>query len=289
MQKSTSCHLYALGAVALWSTAYVGTKIASASYPPGAMAFLRIFSATVVLAAIAAARRRPLPARRDVPKFIASGLFGMTLYFIFFNRGFADIGATTSCILISTVPVVTALLAYSAFRERLAAAGWLAIVIAFLGIVAMTLWNGSMNINMGVVWTSLAACVFSIYNLLQRNLSKTYDSLTISLWSYAAGALLLTPFLPEAVARFPAAPASHTLIILLLGVFPSAVGSLLWVKALSLAPKTSYVTNYMFLTPFMTLVQELVIQKKWPDAGVILGGVLIMGSLALFVRAGKGR
>ncbi len=277
----------ALGTILLWSTSYVGTKIASVSFHPGAMASLRIVAAAVVLAVIAAATRRPFPARSDLPWFVGSGLFGMALYFILFNRGFADIGPTTSCILISTVPVITALLAFFAFKERLAAAGWAAIGIAFAGVVVMTLWNGAMSINMGVVWTALAAVFFAIYNLLQRKLSRSYDSLTISQWSYAAGALLLLPFLPGAMGELRAAPPAHTLIVVLLGVFPSAVGSLLWVKALSLAPKTSYVANLMFLTPFLTLAQELIIQREWPDAGAILGGILILGSLALFVRAGK--
>lgn len=287
MQKSSACHILALLTVLLWSTSYVGTKVVSVSFTPGALGFLRCFSATIVLLAVIAVKKLRPPTVRDYPLFLLSGLCGIALYLILFNRGFADIGPTTSSIIVSTSPIIAAVLAYFVFKERLAALRWLAIGLAFCGILIMTLWEGTLNINAGVVWTALAAFVFAVYNLTQRGLSRRYAPVTITAYSFVAGTILLSPYLPDTLAQMRTAPPAHTVIVCLMGVFPSAIAYLLWVKALSIAPKTSYVTNYMFVTPFASLALELTILRQWPGAGAILGGAVILGSLVLFAVSGK--
>lgn len=287
MAPASLAHLYAFITVAIWSTAYVGTKIASASFSPGGLGVLRIFAATGVLIAVAAARKLAPPRLRDWPAFALTGLCGIALYQLLFTKGFADIGPTTSCVIIAASPVFSAVLAYFVFRERLSAWGWASIALAFCGILVMALWDGSMTVNLGVVWTALASILFAVSNLLQRGLSRSYGSLAVNAYGFIAAALLLSPFLPDAVREMRVAPASHTAIVVLLGVFCSAIAFLFWVKALSLAVKTSYVTNYMFVTPFLSTVLELVVLRQWPDAGTILGGAIIMASLVIFALAGK--
>lgn len=287
MKNQTRSHLYAFLTVLLWATAYIGSKVASGSFTPGAMGFLRSLSAATVLAGVILVRRLPPPRMRDWPTFCLSALCGIALYLILFNKGFATIGATTSCVIVAASPVISAVLAAIVFGEKLPLSGWTAIGMAFCGILVMALWEGTMNINVGVVWTAIASFIFAVYNLLQRKLSLSHNSPTVTAYTFIAGTLLLSPFLGDALREVPAAPEAHTLILVLLGVFPSAIAYLLWVKAMSLTSKTSYVTNYMFLTPFLSLLLELAVLRQWPDAGALLGGVIILGSLALFAFAGK--
>ncbi len=288
MQRASTCHIYALITVLIWSVSYVGTKIAGASFSSGAMGAVRSWSAVVVLMAFAAALRLAPPRPRDWPLFIASGVTGIGLYLIAFNSGMASIGPTTSCVIIALSPVIAAVLASFFFREHLTPVGWIAIGTAFCGILLMALWEGTMNINVGIVWTALAAVLFAVYNLLQRLLARRgYEARVITAYSFVVGAVFLLPYLFQAVPQVRAAPLSHTAVVLLLGVFPSAVAYFLWAKALAAAPKTSYVTNYMFVTPFASLVMELAILRQWPDTGAVLGGILILGSLVLFALAGK--
>ncbi len=139
------------------------------------------------------------------------------------------------------------------------------------------------------MWTTLAALSFAAYNLLQRKLAREYDPRAVTAYSFAAAAFFLLPYLFQAARQMRAAPLDHTAIALFLGVFPSAIAYLLWVKALSIAPKTSYVTNYMFVTPFGSLALELLILRRWPDLGAVLGGIVILAALALFAAAGRGK
>ena len=88
-------HCYALCAVVLWSSAYVFTKVALASFTPATLGFLRCAVAALALLCLAA--RRAKPAARDWPIFLLSGILGFSLYLWLFNTGQAGLTAATSC------------------------------------------------------------------------------------------------------------------------------------------------------------------------------------------------
>lgn len=181
----------------------------------------------------------------------------------------------------------TPVLARLFYRERLRALGWAAIALAFTGICIMTLWDGAMDLNVGVVWCTGAALSLAFYNLLQRNLSRSYSPLQINAWSFFISFIPMLVFLPDAARAVMASPWWKTVIVIYMGIFPSAIAYLFWVKALAIAPKTSFTTNYMFLTPLLTAVLEFVLMRQFPDAPTLVGGAVILASLALFSYAGR--
>lgn len=286
-KHSLSFHHYALISIIFWATSYVATKLIVGSFSSGPLALIRCFVASVVLAAALAALKIPNPKLSKIHLFIPSGLIGLSLYNIFFNQGSTLADPSTVCVLIATAPILTAVMASFLFKETLNILGWLAIAFAFAGILVMTFWEMSGEINAGVLWTALAAFVLAIYNLLQRNLARTFQPLQITAWSFYTGTFFLLLFLPQTVTQIQNAPAPHTSLALYLGVFPSAVAYLAWVKALSLSPKTSYVTNYMFLTPVLAAFCEVLVIAKYPDLPTVIGGGIIMSALFLFYLAGK--
>jgi drug/metabolite transporter (DMT)-like permease len=64
-------------------------------------------------------------------------------------------------------------------------------------------------------------------------------------------------------------------------VFPSAIAYLTWTYAFSLSKKASSVTNYMFLTPFLTTFLGVFLANETPDFATIIGGIIIM--IGMFV------
>lgn len=227
----------------------------------------------------------PRPA--DIPKFLFSGAAGFALYLLVFNKGTESLNPTTSCIIISASPIITALIARAAFKERLAPGGWAAICAAFCGILIMTLWDGSIRISWGIAWMTAAAVLISIYNIMQRALARDYSALQITAYSFTAASLMLLVFLPETAEQAAAAPAYGLAVAFFLGVFPSALAYLAWARALALASKVSTVANYMFLTPFLALLLEYAVFGEFPGPGTFWGGAVILSSLALFTRTGR--
>lgn len=278
---------YALMTVVFWSSAYVFTKVALACFSVPSLAFLRCAVASFCLGCVLGMKKTRFPGVAVLPRFVLSGAVGFALYIVAFNKGATLLNATTSCIIISTSPIITALLARVCYGERLRRSGWVAIITAFCGICVMTLWDGSFSASWGILWTVVAAVLISVYNILQRSLAPQFGALTVTAWSFFAGTILLLPFLPAAMSELQGAPTEHIFLVCFLGVCPSAAAYLLWAKALSTAPRTSVVTNYMFLTPFLALLLEYAVTGAVPGAGTFIGGALILASLALFTASVK--
>lgn len=277
-------HCCALCAVVLWSSAYVFTKVALASFTPATLAFLRCAVAALALLCVAARRAKSSCRARDWPVFLLSGVLGFSLYLWLFNTGQAGLTAATSCVLISTAPLITAVMAAALLHERLRPSGWLALALAFTGVLILMLWDGTLSLNDGIFWSLGAAVCISGYNLLQRRHAGRCGTLTLTAWSFACAALTLSPFAPEAVRRFCLAPWTHCCAVVFLGLFPSALAYLLWAKALSLAKSAGTAAAYMFLTPLFSLLLGYAVLAEVPGPGTFAGGAVILAGLALFQR-----
>ncbi|MGA9518887.1 MAG: DMT family transporter [Trichococcus sp.] len=149
----------------------------------------------------------------------------------------------------------------------------------------MTLWNGILSVNAGVFWMFGAAVCISGYNLLQRSLLKNYSALQSTAYSVLAGTLFLLWYLPDATVQFGNAPLQQLLVMIFLGVFPSALAYMLWAKALMIAQKTSDVTNYMFVTPLLAALMGFLIMGEIPTLATCIGGSMIFAGLLLFKKA----
>jgi drug/metabolite transporter (DMT)-like permease len=105
----------------------------------------------------------------------------------------------------------------------------------------------------------IAALCFAGYNLIQRFATKRYSSVQSTVYTITASALMFLFFLPQAVEEVQTAPVGSLLAVLFMGIFPSAIGFLLWTKALSIAKQIGDVTNFMFVTPLLSTLLEILL------------------------------
>lgn len=277
-----SFHPYAALTIAFWSLAYVLTRLALQHFSPGSLGFLRYLIASCLLLIVSVLVRMKPPRRADLPWFLAAGGAGFFLYMIAFNRGQASVPAATGSVVIATAPIMTALLACFVYHETLRGTQWVAIGVEFAGVATLMLLPGGLSVNGGLVWMFLAALALSVYNLLQRKLTRRYSALQTSTYSIFFGTLLLAVFLPASVREAAAAPAIQLVYLALLGVFSSAVAYVAWAKAISKARQTSQVSNYMFITPFLTSIFGFLLAGEIPDRATLAGGGIILAGLLIF-------
>ena len=280
--KDWLCHILASITIVLWASSYVLTPYALQSYSPTALSLLRYMFGAAALVIFGCIKRIGLPKLRDVPKFFLAGALGITVYMVAYNIGAQTLSGTTCSVVLAMNPVFTAILSHFLFREKIRFLGWVSIAIGFGGILILTLWNGALSINIGILWVLASAMLFSGYNITQRQYSKDYTPLSTAIYSIVAGAIMLFVFLPELLPQLQAAPMEHTMIAAYLGLVPTAVGFVLWTLALSMASKTTIVSNYMFATPLVSMVLNLLIAGTWPDTSTYVGGAVIILSLILF-------
>ncbi|MDR1133542.1 MAG: DMT family transporter [Synergistaceae bacterium] len=282
MKVKNDFHIYAMITIIFWSFAYVLTRLALRYFTAFSLGFLRYFIASCVLIIVAVISKIKLPRKKDLPWFMLAGALGFFFYMIAFNQGQKTVTASTGSIVISTAPVLTALIARAVYKEKMSYIQWLAIAIEFAGAAVLTLMNGVLSINMGLFWLFLAALALCLYNLLQRKLTKTYSALQTSAFSIFFGTILLAIFLPVSVKEASNAPAIQWFYLAVLGVFSSAIAYAAWSRALAKAEQTSQVSNYMFITPFLTSVLGFIIADEVPEPSTIVGGGMILSGVFIF-------
>lgn len=287
MKAKNSFHMYAIITIIFWSLAYVLTRLALQYFTTFSLGFLRYFIASGTLIIVIVIGEIKLPHKKDIPWFMLSGTLGFFIYMIAFNQGQKSVTAATGSIVISIVPVLTALIARIIYNEKMSFLQWLAIAIEFVGVAVLTLMNGFFSFNMGLLWLFLAALSLSLYNLLQRKLTRSYSALQTSAFSIFFGTTLLSIFLPVSVREVLTAPVIQWLYLAILGIFSSAIAYVSWSKAFAKAEQTSQVSNYMFITPFLTSVLGFIIANEVPEPSTVVGGGIILFGVFLFNFGGK--
>ncbi len=285
MKLKYNFHTFAIITVIFWSLAYVYTKLTLEHISAFSLGFLRYIVASIMLIIAAYFFKIKPPKKKDLIWFVASGLTGFALYIIIFNYGTSFVTAATSSFIIATVPVFTALLASFFYKEKLKPFQWIAIIIEFLGIGVLTVYDGVLSINQGIIWLLIASVLLSFYNIIQRRLIRTYPALQTATYSILIGTLFLFIFAPKAINEIIVAPVEIIIYVIVLGVFSSAIAYILWSKAFELAEKTSMVSNYMFLTPVVTSVLGIIIANEIPDIPSIVGGLIIIIGAIVFNKS----
>lgn len=292
MKNTAKSALFAFTTVFLWSSAFPITKFAAAAFTPNVLGLLRCSLAAVILLIIGRVNRIQGPKKPlHIPLFLLSGGLGFSLYMIFFNSGMLTLTSATSSLIIATTPVLTAIGASWLYREKIKPVGWCAIAAAFAGVAVLLLTDtskGGLSGGEGLFWTMAAAVVFCGYNLMNRKLlSMGYTAVECVTWSMVCGAIWLMPFLGQAIPQVMAAPTVSVIATVYLGAMPSATAYLLWSNAMSLARKTSDVSNFQFLTPLLSTAMGFALLGEIPGLMTVVGGMIIVASIVIFGLKGK--
>jgi len=282
MRLKENFHVYAIITVIFWSFAYVFTRLALRYFSPYSLGFLRYLIASISLVIFTFFVKIKIPNKSDIIWFILAGSSGFFFYIIVFNKGSVTVSAATASLVIALTPIITTLLAKIFFKEKLKAIHYIATIIEFLGVGVLTLMDGIFSINIGLIWLILASIALSLYNLLQRKITKKYSPIqasTISIWF---GTILLFIFLPNTIVELRQIPLIQIVYLIILGVFSTAIAYLSWTYAFSKSKNTSSVTNYMFLTPFLTTIFSMIFAKEIPNRPTLVGGAIIMVGIFIY-------
>ena len=289
MNSKTKMNLMASCTILLWASAFPMTKIAVSHFSSNALAFLRCCAAAIFLVVVGKMTHIRGPHRKkDILWFILSGGTGFALYMVTFNTGIKTITSATSSLIIALTPIFTAAMASKLYHETIRPFGWCMIGMAFSGVAVLLLWKGVLSINAGMLWTIVAAVVFSVYNIVNRKLSSMgYTSLEVVTYSILCAVVLLAGFSFQGISQMATANPGEIFSVIYLGVMPSATAYFLWGKAMSLSEKTSEVTNYMFITPLISTIMGFIMLHEVPNAGTFIGGAIIISSVVLFSIKGR--
>jgi len=270
------------GAIALsvvsWASAWVSIRVAITHYSPGQLALGRYLVASLVLLPLLL-RNRPRFERRDWPAIFASGVCGFSLYNLAINAGEQTISAGAAALIASIIPVLVTLGAHFVFGQHASKRTWAASFISLGGVALLSLGTPEgIRLSKGALLVVLASFGAAAYQLIQVRLRPRYGALDLTAAAMGCGTLALVPFGSGLVGAVRSAPMSATFNLVLLGVFPGALGYVLWSWALSQ-------WNVSRVMSFLFLIAPCAVLLGWATLGELptllegCGGALALGGV----------
>ena len=288
-------HLYAIFTILVWGSCFVLTK----NLLGAGLTAIQIIPLRMGLAYLALLVMRPkflrLP-RKDELMFVLIGITGGSFYFFLQNTALTYTYAANVSIIVALSPILTVVLArlFSRNGERLGKWVYLGAVIAIIGVVLVVL-NGTLSFHLSPVGDLLAlaaALMWAVYSILIKKYTEQYDNFIVTrrvfFWAFltAVPLMLLTDGMPSMAALFSAPKVWISWIFL--AVFGNAVCFAIW----NIAFKRLGVVitnNYLYASPFVTVVVAWLLLKEPISLMSIIGAVLITLGVIFAYKEDKDR
>ena len=288
--------LYALAAMAIWSTNYIIGRLLRTDVTPATISAFRALVSGIPLAAwvLATHRVRPGAAARQgrAPAQVLGSLLALGFVGIFASQYLTYLAlhwstATNVIILSSASPLVTASLAVAARMAPFSRPLWGGLAISVLGAALVTAGGASegarLQLDPGALLVIASMFTWGLYNLGVQRLSRGLPPLAITAGAMLAG----VPFLLGALAveRPPhllATVRAHLPVLVYLAVGPSAAASACWNAAVrDIGADYAMLTNNV-LPVFGMLLGGLVLHERVTIVQVLASALIIAGILVAF-------
>ncbi|MEV0894425.1 DMT family transporter [Promicromonospora sp. NPDC050262] len=272
--------------VVLWGSAFIGIRSAGFDYSPGALALGRILVGTLALTVIAAlAGKLRLPRGRALVGVAVWGVLWFGLYNLALNAAERTLDAGTASLLVGLAPILIAVFAGISLGEGFPARLLVGIGIAFTGVagIALATSSGASDV-VSVLLGLVAAVVYAGSTILQKRLLPQVDSLTMTWLGCLAGTIACLPFAPVLLHELAAAPASATLSVVYLGVFPTAIAFVTWGFALTRTTAGRLGAATYAAAPLAVLMSWALLGEVPTPVALIGGGLCLAGVLVATLR-----
>jgi drug/metabolite transporter (DMT)-like permease len=272
----------ALVTVALWASAFVGIRSAGRDISPGALSLCRLLVGAIVLGAVIAVRRDPLPTRRDLPAIVACGVLWFGVYNVALNEAERRVDAGTAAMLVNIGPIFIAILAGIFLREGFPRALVAGCAIAFAGVILIGLATSEHGVHAGwgAILCIVAALAYAIAVTIQKPVLARVSGLQVTFLACAIGAIACLPFAPALADDVGDARGSAIAWAVYLGVVPTAIGFTTWAYALA-RTTAGRMGSTTYLVPPLAILMGWAILGESPPALAFAGGALCLAGVAV--------
>jgi drug/metabolite transporter (DMT)-like permease len=264
----------------IFGSSFLFVALSLRSFSPGVVAFGKAVLGAGALAVFPAARCSIR--RSDWGRFVLASFLGMALPGLLFAVAQERIPSALAGMLISAVPIFTAVVAAVETRTFPRSARLVGLLVGFAGIVLLGVPNltGTGTEAVGVVLILISVLSYSVASTIYAPLQQTYGSMRVALWLTGAAAVWLAPF---GLLGLPTSSFELTsfLALLVLGVIG---GGLVWALYMGLIGRVGAVRASIagYLVPVVALVLGVVVLDERVAVVQIVGvAVALFGGYLL--------
>ena len=273
--------------VVLWASAFVAIRSAGGHFSPGALALGRLLVASLALGVMWRISGDGWPPRAAWPGIAGSGVLWFGLYMITLNWGEREVDAGTAALVVTIGPILIALLGGWLLREGFPRRLGAGMAVSLAGIIVVTVSEsgtsgsgGGRASVLGVALCVVAAVCFAAGVVFQKPALGHASAVQVTTFGCFAGTAACLPFAGQLVSQLGSAPASDTLNVVYLGLFPTMLGFTTWAYALARTPSGKMgATTYA--VPGLVVVMSWLILGQVPRWLTLIGGALCLAGVAV--------
>lgn len=283
-------YFVALFVVFMWGTTFVSSKVLlNSGLLPADIFFVRFVIAYLCMLCLSH-KRLFANSIADELTLVGLGLMGGSIYFLVENMALLHSTASNVSILVSTTPLVTAMLLAIFYKsERLSARQIFGSVLAFVGVVLVVL-NGQFILHLNPLGDALAlgaSFTWGFYSLFMRRIMGRYSADFITRKVFFYGLVTILPYFalvhPLNIGLLTSGNMTIWGNLIFLGFVASTGGYLLWnwvMRKLGAVKST----NFIYLQSLVAMVAGHVILGERITFMAIAGAVILIVGMVLAVR-----
>jgi drug/metabolite transporter (DMT)-like permease len=264
-----------------WSINYIVGKITLTHFDAVTLASFRFqISALVLLALYFSRPNRTRLRPRDIWTFAYLGFFGYAINQGGFVIGLSLTTSDHSVIIVAVGPILILAMARAMGLETLTVGKVLGMLISFSGVVLLETDQGSplhSPLLFGDVITLAGTLGYSIYTVLAKRVSRSYDTISMNTFSVSIAALLWLPIaLRQGIRLKWASVGLAGWAGLLYMVLCSAVGGYLLFYWLLRHMEASRVVVVNYFQPVVVVLLSIPLLAERPSLRLLVSGVLVL-------------
>ena len=292
--SATKSWIYLLLANLMWALQFTCVKLVQDQVGPFATVWGPMTLATVMLYPLLRREQRthaPKGQRssKDIFLYLILAAVGVFPGQFFITWGTRLSLASNAALLMLTLPICTALMAYIFLGERMTAIRWISFALALAGVI-MCSGIDWCTISFGSRYLAGNALIFlglngsAFYNSYSKKVLKRYSPLEVIFYTYVAMFVVMTPLTlsteADVFARIPSFTLQTWVALLSLTFFHNYLSMVLFLKALDyLDAIQASLSNY--LITFFGLPVSVIWLGERLTPMMIVGGIIVLFSTLL--------
>ena len=280
MRETKSLDYFLLTLLALiWASAFFNIKIATYSYGPLTIAFLRIFFGAIPVVLLCYIKKIKIEAfSKDWHWFAAIGIINLVIPFFLIAYGVQKVQSNLAAILMASTPLSASLLAHFFTKnEKINLIKTLGVLIGFSGIVFLFSDDILINKNnfVSAILILFGSTFYVIGGLLTLKISnKENENVTASILIW--GAIVIFPITMLIEQPWNLNPRlDSTISLIYLGIFPTGIA---WLLRFRILKKNGLVfqAQVAYLIPIFGVILGYIFLKELITPKVIVAVVAVI-------------
>jgi drug/metabolite transporter (DMT)-like permease len=270
----------------MWGLAFVAIKQATFELSPVNLALLRWLIAAgcfLVLIPFIGKPKTRLE-RRDLPRLLVVAFCNVVGYHLSLYYAETTISAGLAGLLISFAPVFVVLLSALLLHERIGGKVVLALVVAVVGTLVLSIGQVSLSnlpSFLGPALVILTAAFYAVFSVLGKPLVHKYGAPPITIWVALLGMAMLLPLLSGSfVTQVEALSTIGWVSILYLSVLSTVLGYLLYYTLISRGT-VSKLSVQLYLAPIVSVIGGVLLLHEGVTIFTVAGGALLLLAVAI--------